>query len=293
MLDFRIETFLEVCKDMNFTKAAKRLNLTQPAVSQHVKWLEEKYQARLFDMQGKKVCLTPAGEMLKNSSATMQHDISFLKEKMQETSSKKREIKMGLTLTIAEFEMADHISRLLYREPEMSMTISVENTNGLLQKLEGGIIDFALVEGNFPGTIYHHELYSKQRYIAVCSPRESLAHGTYTISQLLDHRLILREAGSGTRNIMEHYLEMKGLSVDDFSSRIETGNIGLIKKLVINGCGISFLYQTAVRKELEEGSLCEIALSDMEITHDFNFIWRENSIFSEDYRKFFKILKAQ
>ena len=92
---------------------------------------------------------------------------------------------------------------------------------------------------------------------------------------------------------MEHYLEMKGLSVDDFSSRIETGNIGLIKKLVINGCGISFLYQTAVRKELEEGSLCEIALSDMEITHDFNFIWRENSIFSEDYRKFFKILKAQ
>ena len=53
MLDFRIFTCLEVCKQMNFTKAAKKLNITQPAVSQHIKWLEKEYKIKLFEMEGK------------------------------------------------------------------------------------------------------------------------------------------------------------------------------------------------------------------------------------------------
>lgn len=53
MLDFRIFTFLEVCKQMNFTKAAKKLNITQPAVSQHIRWLEKEYGIKLFEMEGK------------------------------------------------------------------------------------------------------------------------------------------------------------------------------------------------------------------------------------------------
>ena len=105
MLDFRVETFLEVCKDLNFTRAAQRLNLTQPAVSQHIRWLEEAYGVPLFVCKGKKMQLTSAGEMLKNSAATMKHDIISLREKMQK-STENQLIKMGLTLTIAEFEIS-------------------------------------------------------------------------------------------------------------------------------------------------------------------------------------------
>lgn len=106
MLDFRVETFLEVCKDLNFTRAAQRLNLTQPAVSQHIRWLEEAYGVPLFVCHGKKMQLTPAGEMLKNSAATMKHDIISLREKMQK-SAENQLVKMGLTLTIAEFEISE------------------------------------------------------------------------------------------------------------------------------------------------------------------------------------------
>ena len=291
MLDFRIETFLEVCKSLNFTQAARQLNITQPAVSQHIRWLEECYHIKLFEMHGKKLQLTPAGETLRDSLTTMQHDIVSLKEKVQETEEKKRALKMGLTFTIAEYEAAGSISRYLLQEPAVSMMLSVGNTRELLRELEEGSIDFALVEGNFPGEIYHHELYSRQRYIAVCAASDPLAKGTYTIDQLLDKRLVIREAGSGTRNIIERYLEMKGLGVEDFPAKVETGNVALIKQLVAAGCGITFLYQTAVEKELKGGSLCEISLSDMEITHDFTFIWRKNSIFSEDYSRIFTMLK--
>ena len=146
MLDFRIETFLEVCKDMNFTRTARRLNLTQPAVSQHIKWLEENYGTKLFTLHGKKLELTPAGELLKNSSATMKHDITCLKEKMLETEKQKRALKMGLTFTIAEFEVAGRIARYLNQEKKISMKLSVGNTRELLRELEEGSIDFALVE---------------------------------------------------------------------------------------------------------------------------------------------------
>lgn len=291
MLDFRIETFLEVCRCMNFTKAAQHLNITQPTVSQHIRWLEDTYGTRLFTCQGKKIHLTPAGELLKNSAATMTHDVSCLKEKMQETAQKKRSLKMGLTLTIAEFEASKSISFWLRKDPNCSMLLSVGNTRKLLQELENGTIDFALVEGNFPRDIYHHKLYAVERYIAVCSAEDSYSKGTYTIEQILGKRLITREAGSGTRNILERYLEMKSLEVTDFSALVEAGSVDLIKQLTECGCGITFLYETAVRQELKEGRLCEIQIKDMNITHDFSFIWRKDSIFYEDYLEIFQIMQ--
>ena len=291
MLDFRMETFLEVCKDMNFTKTARRLNMTQPAVSQHIHWLEEAYGTRLFSYQGKKMSLTPAGEMLKNSAATMPHDILLLREKMQESTRKKRELKIGLTLTIAEFEAAKSMARYLNENETYSLLLSVGNTRELLKELEEGKIDFALVEGNFPRDIYHHQLYATEPYIAVCAADDPLSRGRHTIDELLGRRLVTREAGSGTRNILERYLEMKSLEVTDFSALVEAGSIGLIKQLVEYGCGITFLYRMAVKRELEEGRLCEIKMDDMNITHDFTFIWREGSIFHEDYQKIYQMLK--
>lgn len=291
MLDFRMETFLEVCKDMNFTKTARRLNMTQPAVSQHIHWLEEAYGTRLFSYQGKKMSLTPAGEMLKNFAATMSHDILLLREKMQESTRKKRELKIGLTLTIAEFEAAKSMARYLNENETYSMLLSVGNTRELLKELEEGKIDFALVEGNFPRDIYHHQLYATEPYIAVCAADDPLSRGRHTIDELLGRRLVTREAGSGTRNILERYLEMKSLEVTDFSALVEAGSIGLIKQLVEYGCGITFLYRMAVKRELEEGRLCEIKMDDMNITHDFTFIWREGSIFHEDYQKIYQMLK--
>lgn len=291
MLDFRMETFLEVCKDLNFTKTARRLNMTQPAVSQHIHWLEEAYGTRLFSYQGKKMSLTPAGEMLKNSAATMSHDILLLREKMQESTRKKRELKIGLTLTIAEFEAAKSMARYLNENETYSMLLSVGNTRELLKELEEGKIDFALVEGNFPRDIYHHQLYATEPYIAVCAADDPLSRGRHSIDELLGRRLVTREAGSGTRNILERYLEMKSLEVTDFSALVEAGSIGLIKQLVEYGCGITFLYRMAVKRELEEGRLCEIKMDDMNITHDFTFIWREGSIFHEDYQKIYQMLK--
>ena len=94
MLDFRMETFLTVCKCMNFTRASEKLNITQPAVSQHIRFLEKHYNTKLFRYEGKKLRLTGAGEILRNASLTMMHDEQSMQNEMQKTE-KEAEIRFG------------------------------------------------------------------------------------------------------------------------------------------------------------------------------------------------------
>ena len=95
MLDFRMETFLTVCQCMNFTRASEELHITQPAVSQHIRFLEKYYHTKLFHYEGKKLRLTNAGELLRNASLTMKHDELFLQNEMIREGEELKEIRFG------------------------------------------------------------------------------------------------------------------------------------------------------------------------------------------------------
>ena len=83
MIDTRVETFLDVCKTMNYTRTAENLNMTQPAVSQHIRCLEDFYQTRLFTYKNKKLELTEQGRYLKKYLETIAHDVKNLQESVQ------------------------------------------------------------------------------------------------------------------------------------------------------------------------------------------------------------------
>ena len=101
MLDFRMETFLAVCRYMNFTRAAEKLNITQPAVSQHIRFLEKHYNTKLFRYEGKKLELTEAGEILKNASLTMMHDETAMQDEMKR-AGESEELRFGATRTVGD-----------------------------------------------------------------------------------------------------------------------------------------------------------------------------------------------
>ncbi len=81
MLDSRIYTFLEVCRTLNYTRASVNLHITQPAVTQHIRYLEELYQVPLVEMRGKKVCLTEQGKLLERLAASMCADELHIQER--------------------------------------------------------------------------------------------------------------------------------------------------------------------------------------------------------------------
>lgn len=291
MLDFRMETFLTVCRYMNFTRASEKLNITQPAVSQHIRFLEKYYNTKLFRYEGKKLSLTGAGEILRSASLTMMHDEQFMQNEMKQ-AEQEAEIRFGATRTIGDAVMGEVLKKYLAKYPQAKIHMEVENTHDLLCRLDEGQIDFALVEGFFKKSEYDFQIYSHEKYIAVSSPEYAFKNNPDCIDNLSQERLLLREEGSGTREVLERWLEARNLNINDFGRRMEVGSMQTIKELTKAGCGITFLYEAAVRRELDEGSLRQIPLKDFPLTHEFTFVWRRGSIYADWYRELFQRFSA-
>lgn len=287
MLDFRMKTFLKVCECMNFTRAAQELNITQPAVSQHVRYLENFYKSRLFAYEGKKLKLTEQGEMLHSAALTMMHDELSLKSRLALLPAGKRNIRFGATMTIGEVVMPEVLKGYLLASPEVQLHMEVANTQELLKRLDAGKIDFAVVEGFFKKTEYDFLHYSTEKFVAVCSPSYHFQKKSKRLEDIFGERLLLREPGSGTREVLERFLDSQNYGLEDFEKTAEIGNLHTIKELVKAGLGITFLYEIAVKKELEEGVLKLINLENCQIYHDFTFIWSRGSIYAELYRDLF------
>ena len=287
MLDFRMETFLAVCQCMNFTRASEQLNITQPAVSQHIRFLEKHYNTKLFRYEGKKLRLTGAGEILRNASLTMMHDEMSMQSEMQK-SEETEEIRFGATRTVGDVLMGKILENYLKNYPEAGIHMIVENTKELLKRLDEGTIDFALVEGFFKKSEYDYQKYSDENYIGVCSPDYQFHETPETLENLFQERLLLREEGSGTREVLERWLDSQNLGIRDFRQTMEVGSLQTIRELTKAGCGITFLYEAAVKEDLKAGTLQKIPLKDFHVSHEFTFIWRRGSIYADRYREIFR-----
>ena len=292
MLDFRMDTFLAVCRCMNFTKAAEELNITQPAVSHHIHYLEEHYQVKLFEYSGKKIGLTEAGRLLLSAATTMQHDELHLKQALKMSEGRGRRLVFGATMTVGEYVLPEALMRLMDAQPDISVKMVVADTQDLLRSLDEGEIEFAVVEGFFQKKEYDFLVYDRGKFVIVASPEYRFHSEGKVIEDLTRERFFIREPGSGTRYVFERYLEGKNLLIHDFEDLMEISNIGAIKSLVADGRGITFLYEAAVKRELEEGSLRRVELEDFELSHDFTFIWRKDSIYADYYRELYRLLRG-
>ena len=284
MLDFRTETFLTVCQTMNFTAAARQLNITQPAVSQHIQFLEEQYHTSLFIYQNKQLFLTRSGEILRRHLLTMKNDEKAVMEELKNNITGIETLSIGVTMTIGEYAIVDKLAGFLIQHPEINIHLHYGNTLQLLKLLNSGQISMAIVEGNYPKEYYSHKKYSTEDYIAVCAASHHfMTDHPYTMNDLVHERLLVREEGSGTRNILEQSLMTHGLHISDFIHYIEIENMHTIIGLLKRDCGISFLYKIAVEKELHSGILKEIPLDDFKMQHDFDIIWEKHSVYSDKY----------
>ncbi len=287
MLDFRIETFLAVCKYMNFTHAAQALHITQPAVSQHIKYLEEKYETPLFIRQKKNLILSPAGEILRSTLEALRNDENTMQKRMKESLVNKKILTFGVTMTIGEYAIISPISKFIKKHPDTDIFIRYGNTQKLLYDLYEGVIDFAIVEGYFREDNYQTRIYRSEEYIAVAAANHPFKKPIHCLKDLTQERLITREQGSGTRAILSKALALKNMSIKNFEHIIEVESMHAIVSLLKEDCGIAFLYKTAVEKELEDGSLQQIFLEDFMLIHDFTFLWNKDSIFSFEYEQIY------
>ncbi|MCI8468258.1 MAG: LysR family transcriptional regulator [Eggerthellaceae bacterium] len=294
MLDFRVRTFLTVCRTLNYTRAAEELNITQPAVSQHIAYLEREYGTPLFTYQGRRLTLTKAGQVLRDALGTMAHDETLLHERIGALAAGEAvELRIGLTLTAGEYVVAAPLASYLAEHPDIHATVRSGGTRQLLEQLDAGLIDCAFVEGMFDKAAYAWDAFCTERLACVCAAGHRFAAPPRTVDDLLGERLIVREEGSGTRGVLDHALAARNLSLDAFADTLTVESLDIIKVFVAQDLGISFLYEAAVQREVAEGSLREVPLAGPPVQHDISFVRLRGSAFEAETKALFKTLVSQ
>ena len=267
MLDYRIDTFLTLYEQMNYRKTAELLNMTQPGVTQHIHYLENFYGVRLFVYNGRQLTRTAYAEQLKRHFDSVRAQERALKAGFVQRDQV--HIRVGATKTIGEFVIVPDIRRFLSRQ-DHSLELTVDNTENLLAMLSRGELDFAVIEGVFDKERYPHHLYKKECFVGICGKDHPFAHRVVTLEELLRQDLVIREKGSGTRQLLQQAIADRGYSLDSFSRCSSVSNFSVICSLVANNGAVTFAYEPIAHCRED---LATFTVEDMQIRGEFNYVY--------------------
>ena len=135
MLDWRVDTFLDVCETLNYTHTASRLNVTQPAVSQHISWLEKQLGVDLFLRRGRSLVLTQAGILARDLLRSQRNDERLLRQRLEEQSSGHSTLSIGATLTAGEYLLAKPLALWCKKHPQVDVHLDMADTKTCFKNL--------------------------------------------------------------------------------------------------------------------------------------------------------------
>lgn len=282
MLDHRMETFMAVCKMMNYREAAEILHITQPAVTQHIHFLEREYGCKLFQYDNRKLEKTKEAVLLEEYvRASLQMELS-LRQKLQDSGI--RELKIGATKTIGDYVITERIQCYLSKE-ENALTLVVDNTEHLLRLLEQNELDFAIIEGYFDKKRFDSQLFRKEPFVGICKKDHPFANREIRIAELMEETIIHREEGSGTRAILEEKLQGYNESLMRFKRHICISSFKMILDMVKEGVGISFVYKVLAESDPD---IATFTFQGEPIVREFNIVYLKHANLQEKIDWFFE-----
>ncbi|GEO79422.1 transcriptional regulator [Companilactobacillus mindensis DSM 14500] len=276
MLDKRYKTLIVLSKTQSFTKTAEQLFITQPAVSQQINSLEDELQLQLVIREHGKITLTSAGINLAKFAKQTELESQKVIESLQTSAE---HLKMGCTLSLSSTILPKFIQQLSTRTNVV--TTKINNTQHILQNIRDGKVDFGLIEGNFNKDEFDSFLVQKENFIGVSHD----IIDTTSIDRLFEQTLLIRETGSGSRNIFENWLATQNYRTSDFQNVIEIASPSAIIEFLKQNSGISFMYESLVIDELKLGQLKKLDLPGFHVEHPINLVFLKNSYFKDTYRE--------
>lgn len=293
MEDHKLKVFCTVAETKSFSKASEIIHLTQPAVSLQIQALEELYETKLFDRSSNTVTLTPAGEVLyKLAKEILVLYATAAKNIGELTGLVKGSISVGASTTIANHLLPTVVTDFRKARPKIKINLLVGNTKRIVELLNSGNVDFGLVEGDVTKQKLMVEKLIEDELVVIVSPLHSWSKKKeVSIVDITKEPFILREDGSGTRQIIEKYLNKYGISTNDMKVSMMLGSTEAIKEAVENGIAVSIVSRWAARKESKYGSLKLLSIKEEKMLRDFSLIFQKNAIRSHSVDEFLAYLK--
>ncbi|MBM4763574.1 selenium metabolism-associated LysR family transcriptional regulator [Bacillus sp. B15-48] len=273
-----LKVFYVVANNKSFSQTAKDLHISQSSVSHQIKHLEEQWDCQLFERTTKKITLTPSGEILYKQVKKL---ISLMNETENELKELKGtvhgDLKIGASLTIGEhilpFLLADFSS--IY--PKVHFHLKVYNSEQIVEKLHNHEINLGFIESMLSYPNLKQVPFATDELIIIASP-QFISKSTITIEELLELPLIIREKGSGTRQVMEDALRKNSVNPSKLNIVMEVEHTEVIKSSVEAGLGISIISKSAVKKEIKLDTLRQLDIEGIKLHRDFYMIYHEAAL---------------
>lgn len=284
-----LRIFIEVAKSGNMSKAAERLFISQPTVSQAISELEEYYGVLLFERLNRRLYITEIGKKLFFYAKKIVKEFDDLEERMA-NMTRIESIRIGATVSVGDCLLSDIISRLKEANPKAEIYSYVGNTEIIEAKLLNNQLDIAIVEGKVksPDLIVRPEL--KDYLVLVCSTDHAFAkRRTIKVEELANESFAMREKGSGTRELFEEYMRKKDIPIKIV---FESNTPESIKKEVIKNNCLAVISICLVEEEVNNSIIHVIESEKNSWDRHFSIVYHKDKVLTNLMKSLIKIIRA-
>lgn len=260
-----LKAFLTVADTGSFSKAAERLFISQPALSQNIKWLENYFNVRLIKRGPHNLSLTEAGELLRDYAEKLVKTADSMDEAMATfRSSLNDTLLVGATSSIGGYAVPCSIFIFKRKYPNANIKLILGNRYHLLDQLREGQLDIAIAGGEMPGPPFtSSQIYTEEMLVVAPNTPEWNTRTHISLQEFRSLPLIVREAGSATRWTIEQSCRQAGIGLQDLTIVMELHSTDSIKVAVEAGHGVSILPRLAIKKELYNKTLHPLQIENL------------------------------
>lgn len=280
MEDYRLKVFFSVAKYQSFTKAAAELFITQPAITKHIKLLEEDLGIRLFERKGSYIIPTKAGKILYKYALEIfqlyqdaQYEIGTLKNKQE------GKLKLGASTTIAQYLISPVLAAFHEKFPAVELSLLNGNTELIESRVLNKDIDLGIVEGKKHVSGLKYIDFMEDELVTVVHCNSKFAkEPIYELADLSSIPIVLRERGSGTLEVIESALKEKDIKLANLQIIMHLGSTQSIKSFLEHSNAMSFISIRAIEQEVKQGILKIIEIKNFRILRNFSFIYLQGQV---------------
>ena|SRR5215211_56153 len=270
----QLAAFCAVVERKSFSQAARRLGISQPAVSLQIRSLEERLGRQLLDRSGRRVEPTEAGLRLYRSAQRMLAlEEQLLDEVTEDGDTRLRgRLELGASSGPGETVLPLLLCEFQALHPDARIALSVSDTHTVVELVARRELELGVVGAARPHRSVVFEPFFRDELVLACPPDHAFAGGTISVDQLRDERLILMQEGAGVRLVIEDELRAAGVRLRDLDVRLELGLQESVRSAVRAGHGVAFISRSAIESDLAAGNLSAATVSGLEPAREISLV---------------------
>ncbi len=281
-----LKIYIAVCETGTLTAAGKKLYIAQPAISLAISELETHYGVRFFDRISNRLHITDSGIQFLQYA---QHIISLFDEMEYNTINSDTHgiLRVGSSITIGNYFLSDFILEFKKLHPHISVNVAIQNSKDIESAVLDNQIDIGLIEGPIHSNYLTSNEFMKDSLQFICSPSHSFANQrNVPITKLNNQDFLLREKGSGGREVLDGLVDGYSLSIN---KTWESTSTQAIIRGVEHGFGIALLPYLLVEKSINCGTICPFAIENISLKRDFSIVYHKNKFLTKNMHDFIEI----